>query len=294
MMPKVDTFEGNISDEIRRKEASLAEISAASNNVGNDPNDDVELPKKTPVFFVTLVGSIILCILGVIGLVFYYYSTQKKAALSQAVITTTTKTKPAPDIKTISPTLSSEIGRFVTHVEKKDQGYIITISDYPPVFAYMTRNEKNYIEELALLVSGISANSSSTTPVEKESPKQIMPQTVSPVVSSSTSLVTSSSQKITSTSSPTILGTTTLKTNQRTSSSTKEQEALSSSPEQLIEVTKNNSSEPEFTDVTISNQNMRVWSSGETTVVYAFVGTNTVLISRSTDGILALRGAILR
>jgi hypothetical protein len=38
---------------------------------------------------------------------------------------------------------------------------------------------------------------------------------------------------------------------------------------------------------------MRVWTSGNRTVVYAFVGNTTVLISNSTDGILALKSAIL-
>jgi hypothetical protein len=49
-----------------------------------------------------------------------------------------------------------------------------------------------------------------------------------------------------------------------------------------------------FTDVTINNQNMRVGVSGESTVVYAFVNTKVLLISSTTEGILALRGAILR
>jgi hypothetical protein len=49
-----------------------------------------------------------------------------------------------------------------------------------------------------------------------------------------------------------------------------------------------------FTDVTRNNQNMRVGTSGSSTIIYAFVNTNTLVISSSTEGILALRGGILR
>lgn len=48
-----------------------------------------------------------------------------------------------------------------------------------------------------------------------------------------------------------------------------------------------------FTDVTRNNQNMRVGSSGSSTVVYAFVNTKYLLISSSPEGILTLRGGIL-
>ena len=49
-----------------------------------------------------------------------------------------------------------------------------------------------------------------------------------------------------------------------------------------------------FTDVTISNQNMRVGTSVYGTVVYAFIGTQTLVISPSTDGILSLRAKVLQ
>jgi hypothetical protein len=48
-----------------------------------------------------------------------------------------------------------------------------------------------------------------------------------------------------------------------------------------------------FTDTTISNQNMRVGTSGPSTVIYAFVDQSHLVISSTTEGILALRNAIL-
>lgn len=49
-----------------------------------------------------------------------------------------------------------------------------------------------------------------------------------------------------------------------------------------------------FYDVTISNQNMRVAKSAYGTVVYAFIGNQQLVISSSTEGVLAFRANLLR
>ena len=49
-----------------------------------------------------------------------------------------------------------------------------------------------------------------------------------------------------------------------------------------------------FSDITIENQNMRVGISGSSMVVYAFVGTNALIIASSTDNVLKLRGTVAR
>ncbi len=48
-----------------------------------------------------------------------------------------------------------------------------------------------------------------------------------------------------------------------------------------------------FTDVTINNQNMRVGKSASSTIVYAFINTQALVLSTSTEGILSLRSDIL-
>jgi hypothetical protein len=258
MIPKVDTFEGDISYEIKRKEASLTEISAASNNVGN--NDDIILPKKTPVFLIALVTFFILCVISLGALAYFYFNdsilspTPSNTTISQASVP-----KNKANITTLSPTLANEIGRFITNVEKKDQGYILTISDYSPVFAYMNRNENDYIGELALLF-GESAPSlqglpqiSTSTPIRATTTSAVQAITTTVVATSSlpkTVLKTSTSTKSTILSPSPQLSTTT-----------------SASVVQLqIQITN-----PYFSDITLSNQNMRVWISGNHMVVYAFV-----------------------
>ena len=283
MMPKVDTFEGDISQEIKRKEASLAEISAASNDVGN--NDDLELPKKRPMLFITLIVFLILCILGLGGLAYFYFTDPILSPPPGGVpIQQNAIPKSTADIKNISPVLAEQIGRFVTHVEKKDTGYIITINNYSAVFAYMTRNEKEYIEDLGALFASLSVATSTkvnaSTTVTTPRPA---PQSTSTLSTSSSTKVTqgtaSSSQKI-DTAGGRIGTSTKISTNTSTTTVTV--------PLPVEEVVTSY-----FSDVTISNQNMRVWKNGNRTVVYAFVGNTTIVLSNGTDGVLALKNAIL-
>ena len=49
-----------------------------------------------------------------------------------------------------------------------------------------------------------------------------------------------------------------------------------------------------FTDITIANQNMRIGTSGSSTVAYAFVGTNKLIISTSTEGLSAIASGIIK
>ncbi len=251
-MPKVDTFEQDIATEIKRKEASLTGISAASNDVGNIPTADS--PTKQPVFLIALVAFFILCLLG-FGVLGYFYFKEDTAAPVTQETPLPTIPKVISDMQTISPTLSGQIGRFITKVEKKDQGYIVTISDYSAVFAYMTRNETSYIDELALLFGIVSPVIATTTPTQ-------------------TNATTTTATTTTATST------------QKTATTTK----ATSTP---VEVPTPPPVTSAFYDITISNQNMRVWSKDGKAVVYAFVGSNTLLISNSKEGILALKSAIL-
>ncbi len=285
MVPKVDTFEGNISDEIKRKEASLTEISSASNNVGN--NDDILLPKRRPIFLIATICVFILCLIGFAALAYYYFNDSILSPKKETVlINPTVVPKVVADIKNISPTLFEQIGRFVTRVEKKDKGYVITISEYSPVFAYVTRNEKNYIEELSLLFPATQVQAvSSSTP-----PKITPPLIATTTITASSSNETASTTKSTTTKS---LAVKKAPTKQKTSTTTAI--LATSTPDiELAPLPEEVPVGPYFTDVTIANQNMRVWNGQNNTVVYAFVGNTTILISNSTDGILALKGAILR
>lgn len=272
MTPKVDTFQQDIADEIKRKDASLAEISAASNNIGNHPEDTVKKP--VPVFLITLVSLFILGMFGVVGLAYFYFTDSLLPPSAQSVeVTPDQIPKIVAALPTLSPTLNTQIDRYVTAVEKKDTGYIITINSYSPVFSYMVRNENEYIEELAQVISPTPLVATTTRPT---------------VVASTTVQVASTTQKTTATS--------TASTTKATSSTTKNATSTSTSTPATSTTTEiaQEPVGPYFKDVTIANQNMRVWTSGKQVVVYAFITTEKIAISGTTEGILALKSAIIR
>lgn len=291
MMPKVDTFEHDISDEIRRKDASLTEISAASNNVGN--NEELDPPKQLPIFFIAI-GVFSLLILIGFGILGYFYFSTDTATPDVQPISTQEKTKASiASLEKISPTLANGIGQFISGVEKKDQGYVITITDYSSVFAYMIRNENSYIEELVELFPPRTA---STTPVGEKIVEQTTPVVAtttatttkaSPAAQSVATSTATTTKAVKSAKTATILSTT---TKQLTTTSTPE---LPPTPEPiaapLVKVPISG-----FSDVTLSNQNMRVYRKDTSYVVYAFVGSKYVVISGTEEGVLTLKSAILK
>lgn len=272
MIPKVDTFEHDISDEIRRKEASLTEISAASNDIGNN-DSDVTTSQGKPIFMIALIVFFVLSLAGFGVLGYFYYTDTQKATSTPPATNEQTSKVTQPNLEKISPTLASNISTFVTGVEKKERGYILTIGDYSQVFAYMTRNENDYIEDLAALFPQINPSATSTT---------------TPPAQQKEYQATSTSQASTTDI--------TQKTKTTKASTTTEKVATSSTIKEAAPITTMTSAAQasQFSDVTISNQNMRVWTSPSHKLFYAFIGNKAVAISDSAEGILYLKSAILK
>lgn len=281
---KVDTFEHDIVDEIKRREATLAEISAVSKATSLE---NAIVPQKKPqLIVITLVSLFVIALIGIGIVSYYYFNDPLLPPSSQSVnISPNNIPKVIADLNKISPSLATGIGRFVTVTEKKERGYVLTIGDYSSVFAYMTRNEAFYINELSLLFSSVS----STT-------KALATPIVVPAVSTTTKVISGTSSQATST---------------KTSSSTKKTvptasatstQAVSDATSTLFLATTTRETEPKIeviqgmkaSDLTLANQNMRVFTSDGISIVYAFVGTTKLLIARTPEDILALKSAILQ
>jgi hypothetical protein len=136
--PKIETFEHDISEEIKRKEANITTIAATGGELTNTAPEE----KKSATFLIAGIGILIL----LIGLGYGYYVFQKDAYIppTQVVEQPTTTT-----FRGAFPGLEDAIGRFVIQTEKKEPGYVITISDYSPVLAYIIRNEALFGENIA-------------------------------------------------------------------------------------------------------------------------------------------------
>lgn len=250
---KVDTFEHDISSEIRLKDASLSSIATAVGDIGNTP----EIKPRPSLFIISVV---LLFVCGVIGAGFvgytYYKEVENRRIAETTKITQKNVPRPAVSLKTLSVTLDSAIGSYVSDIKKTTPGYTLTLSSYSPVFLYMIKNEDEYIEELSLLFMKKPQDKKATSTPNKTPALEV------PQITATTSINTASTSPVTGT----------------TSTST-----LTSLP-----------TTPVFEDVTQSNQNMRIWRYGSSTVVYAFVNQKALVISSSTEGILELRSAILR
>ena len=235
----------------------------------SSPNQEGVPQKKIPWVSVTLAILLVASLFGIGGVAYYYFTDELLPPSSEEMkITKNDIPKVMTDLVKLSPTLGTEIGRYVSSVEKKDVGYIITINNYSAVFGYMTRNENEYIEELTASFPSVVATA--TTQIITPPP-----QVATSTLATSTTL-SSSTQKTKTT--PEKVATTT------TSTSSLE---INTSIQEV-------KSQTHFSDLTLANQNMRVYKKGTTTVIYAFVGNKKVIISNTPEGILALKNAILR
>lgn len=249
---KIETFEHDIANEIRQKEASISDIASAVGDIGN--NESKTTSKNNSLVLMSI--AVILTLSGLVGAAYFGYSTymdNKKVNTEQQKKDEVFLEKKNPSglqLSAISKTLNETLGTFLTVQGKTKDGYILTINSYSPVFAYMIRNELAFGGEIALAVGNTNTIKNGTSTA-----------VVTPTTSTSS---VSSSTKIQSTSTP------------------------------ITGVQEIPSTDYVFSDVTISNQNMRVGKSVYGTVVYAFIGTQALVISSSVEGVLSLRSNVIK
>jgi hypothetical protein len=207
-IPNVDTFEHDISEEIKNKEASIADIAAASGNVGN-----TEQTRGGSNLFFILGGLFIFVIICVLGALLYF--TARNSSTPPEVATSTLPTTSTSLLYSLSPTLSDALSGSVSDVKKGEYGYTLSLSSYTGAFAYMVKNENAYADELALAFGEPRDTSTSSSPFI-------------------------------------------------------------------------------FTDITLNNHTMRVGTSGSSTIAYAFINAQALVIASSTQGILSLASDILQ
>lgn len=158
----IDTFEHDIAEEIKNKEATIGDIASAGGTVENKA---VEARRSS---FVTVI--LILCILVVTGGILYfgyaYYNNKVNPIPNTSPIVIPEKSDTSL-LQTLSPLFPEALGRFVKNVEKNDLGYTIMISSsnaYSSVFAYMIKNEILFSDSIARAVGSVRDMSTTTPP----------------------------------------------------------------------------------------------------------------------------------
>lgn len=238
----VDTFEHDIAEEIRHKEASITDIASAVGDIGNTSTEDE--PKKNPLTIIVILVVLLFVIIGISYAGYTYYTVSKKE--SEVLIKKEpVKNKSDISLSSLSPILDQHIGIYISDTQKTNKGYIATITSYPAVFSYMIRNEKDFVEEIATTLGNTK-----TLPVK-------------------------------ATTTPNIL------TASTTFSSTTPSQNISTTSEEIPQT------EYIFSDITVSNQNIRIAKTVYGDIAYAFVGTQKLIIASSVENLLALRGNTL-
>jgi hypothetical protein len=257
MIPKVDTFAHDISEEVKAKEASLTQIATASNDIGNK---DVSEERNSNRLILSVSALLVVLIMIVIGVLFYVLK-EDDVQISETESAQIIEKEKKGNLSALSPTLEREIGVHIQKVEKKDKGYVLTLSSYSPVFAYMKRNESEYIIELAnTLNKGVATSTKKVNEVKSQ---------IATTSTATTSTQSATSSKATSTSQ---IASTTIATADTVTS-------IPSNP---------------WSDITSSNVTMRVFREGDLSVVYAFVSPTQLIIAPNETSVLAIKSVILK
>ncbi len=155
-IPNIDTFEQDIREEIRHKEASVTNIASAGGNVGNNPVpvNSFSNPNSSKRFLV-FGGIIFIVIFGSFSYLGYLYLNQQPITQKDAtqLVDAQTKSENTPELisqklNNFSPILSENISRFTTKVDANTYGTVITTNDYASTFAFMIKNESEIAKEV--------------------------------------------------------------------------------------------------------------------------------------------------
>ena len=277
-IPQVETFETDITEEIKQKQGFVTDVLAAHSST----------PPKTPdqTIIRAITFLIVFLLIALVAGIWYYFSIGKeniaeKKAIQKPIMTT----KPVVSINTILPKTAFKIDRFVVQTTKESAGYIVTLNDYASVYGTILTDETTFGNELiklfkidtgsvpvfrditinnqdirvaTLVVLGIATSTKDTT----------LAKTTTPLVPSGTSIPKSmaTSTKITSSTS-TKSTATKIATNTLNTSTTTDAAILPNALDPLTSFSY---------------------------VSYGFIGTSTLLISTSQEKFLELRGVIIK
>lgn len=155
----IDTFEHDIAEEIKNKDASLGDIAGAGGEIGN-----TQTSKGSSSFLFVIFGVFLLITAGGAAYFGYRYYENKinpPVHTTPVVIPTNNDTSLLPSL---SPEFPNAFGYVVTSVTHSPYGYTILISSHSTVFAYMIKNESTYADDIAKAVGNPRDTSTTTVP----------------------------------------------------------------------------------------------------------------------------------
>lgn len=272
---KVETFETDITEEIKQKQGFVTDVLAAHSSA----------PPKTPdqTIIRVLVFAIVFLLIALVAGISYYFSLKNQEATlaieqQKAVVVK----KPAVSIKTILPKTSSNIERFVAKTRREEAGYVITLSDYSSVYGTIINDEVTFGNDLISLFL-IDTHS---VPVFRDVTINNQDMRIATLVVISTSTLSAAVQPavVPAPIIPVIVVATTTKgtSTKATSISTSTKKTSTTTPTIATTTT------PVITEILPDVNTTFAYIS------YGFIGTSTLLISTSQEKLLELRSAIIK
>ncbi len=141
-VPNIETFEYDISNEIKTTDATISNIASASGTIENKEISST----KDRNFFLLIIFSIILIVISVVSILGYNFYLNTTTNTQNAIATTTINGTAGVLTKDF-PIFDTNVGRFVSSTKKTNLGYDMTLNDYSNVFAYILRNEGTFLNE---------------------------------------------------------------------------------------------------------------------------------------------------
>lgn len=154
-IPNIDTFEHDISEEIKHKEATIGDIAASGGEIGNTP-------VRSSSLSLFLVGLGILFVAAVIATSIILFLKYRGDAPAVTPAATGVEVPRGTAVSSLSASIDSAVGSSIGTIQASEYGYIAELKSYSDVFAYMLRNEDTFADELAAAV-GSSRDTSTTS-----------------------------------------------------------------------------------------------------------------------------------
>lgn len=157
-LPKIETFEGDITNEIRTKEANIRDIA-----VSNGAIENKEENKTANKNLIMISVSVVLILISTLSVTLYFMSQEKEVAQPPKVTQKNPSGFREKDLSSKLLFLYSKVGNAISKGEETPYGYILELANYNEVFAFTLKNETAFSKELADLLK-VNIESSTTTP----------------------------------------------------------------------------------------------------------------------------------
>lgn len=147
-LPKIETFEYDITNEIKTKEANIRDIAVSNGVIENKEEDN----SKNKNMILISISAFLILISVISVLVYYLYMQNKEEVAPVKIIQKNENGFREEDLSSKLPFLYGKVGRFITKGEETPHGFSLTLDNYNEVFAFMLKNENQFSDELSDLL----------------------------------------------------------------------------------------------------------------------------------------------